>query len=329
MKKIVFLFVIFFASQSMAQQFEKYSRFYDFSNKVTEDKLRAHYLYLYEYTDSICRRTDYYMKEQSVKAIAFFKDTSCKIKVGQYISYYPNNKLESKGMYSKNTKEGLWLSYYENGNKKDSTVYKNGNVSGISYTWFEDGSINVKREKDTDSKGNGKETSYWQNGKLDFEGIWANGKRNSLWIYHHFNGNKSAEVVYDNNKIVTSKCFDENGAEEKNCDSSKIKMAALTLRDGTPLVKYVGTALNKNTDFQSKDLPLNASIFFVWVSFRVGIDGKLSDIKLEHGAVESLNKTSIKIFKDLNEMKPALEFNRKYENQYTQKMEFRIGGNKY
>ena len=74
---------------------------------------------------------------------------------------------------------------------------------------------------DADGNGNGNEKSYWQNGKLDFEGIWANGKRNSLWVYHHFNGNKSAEVEYGNNKIVTNKCFDENGTEEKNVIAAK------------------------------------------------------------------------------------------------------------
>ncbi|MBC7587453.1 MAG: toxin-antitoxin system YwqK family antitoxin [Chitinophagaceae bacterium] len=313
----------------MAQQFEKFSRFYDFNNKVTEEKLRAHYLYLYEYTDSICRRTDYYMKEESVKAIAFFTDTSCKTKVGQYISYYPNKKLESKGMYAKNKKEGLWLSYYENGNKKDSTVYKNNNATGTSFTWFEDGNINIKREMDTDGKGNGKETSYWQNGKLDFEGIWANGKKNGLWIYHHFNGNKSAEVVYEKNTIITSKCFDENGTEEKICDSAKVKKAPLMLKDGTPLTKYIQRALNENTDWKSRDLPLEGGIFFVWVSFTVDIDGTIKDIKLEHGVVQSLNKTSIKIFKDLKEMKPAFEFNRKYGNRYTQRMEFRVGKDRF
>ena len=171
MKKLCFLFMIFFASQSMAQQFEKFSRFYDFSGRETEENLRAHYLYLYEYSDGICQRTDYFMKQQSVKAIAFFTDPSCKIKVGQYISYYTNKQLDSKGMYVKNKKEGLWLSYYENGNKKDSITYKNNNAFGTAYSWFEDGSISVKKEMDADGNGNGKETSYWQNGKLDFDGI--------------------------------------------------------------------------------------------------------------------------------------------------------------
>ena len=49
---------------------------------------------------------------------------------------------------------------------------------------------------DLEGKGNGKEISYWETGKLDFEGNWLNGKRNGLWIYYHYNGNKSAKIVY-------------------------------------------------------------------------------------------------------------------------------------
>lgn len=321
----LFLLFLLLSNQLFAQQFEKFSRFYDFNNNVAEEKFKAHYLYLYEYTDSICRRTDYYMKEQSVKAIAFFTDTSCKRKVGQYISYYPNKKLESKGLYVKNMKQGLWLSYYENGNKKDSTVYKNNNAIGISYTWFEDGSISVKREMDVDGKGNGKETSYWQNGKLDFEGIWKNEKRNGLWIYHHFNGNKSAEVVYENNKMLTSKCFDENGIEENNCDSSKMSKSFPTMKDGLPLTKYIERNLSKNlnADWQAKDVPPTASALFVWVSFLVTIEGKVKDIKLEHGAAKNFNEIAIDFFRGIKEMKPAFEFNRKFEIRYTQRIEFR------
>jgi hypothetical protein len=269
------------------------------------------------------------MKEQSVKAIGFFSDTSCKIKIDEYVSYYPNNKLESKGMYVHNKKEGLWLSYYENGNKKDSTVFKNNNPIGISYTWFENGNFSIQREMDRDGKGNGKEISFWENGKVDFEGIWENGKRNNLWIYHHVNGNKSAEVFYQNNIISSYKCFDENGIEEKNCDSNKIKRKSIELIDGTPLLKYMVKALNKNTNWQSSDLPLEARIFFVWVSFTVSIDGKIKDIKLEHSAVESLDKTAIKIFKDLKEVKPSVEFNRRFENHYTERIEFRSGNSRF
>lgn len=327
--KYLLLVFFLFSNHLIAQQFEKFSRFYDFNKKVTEDKLQAHYLYLYEYTDSICRRTDYYMKEQSVKAIAFFTDTSCKRKIGQYISYYPNKNVESKGAYVQNKKEGLWVSYYENGRIKDSTVYKNNNAISTSYTWFEDGSISVKREMDVEGKGNGKETSYWQNGKLDFEGIWSNGKRNGLWIYHHFNGNKSAEIVYENNKIISSKCFDEKGVEENNFDSSKIKKSPLTLKGGKPLTKYIEYALVKNTDFQSKDLPSGIEEFAVWVSYTVAIDGKIKDIKVEHGSVESLNKTAVKIFRDLKEIMPAFEFNRKFENRYTQRLTIRTKADRY
>ena len=330
-KQNLALVFLVLSNQLFAQQFEKFSRFYDFDKKVTEWKLQAHYLYLYEYTDSICKRTDYYMKEESVKAIGFFTDTTCKTKIGQYISFYPNKNLESKGAFVKNKKESLWLSYYENGEIKDSSVYKNNNVIGNSYTWFKDGSISVKKEMDADGKGNGKETSFWENGKLDFEGNRQNGKKNGLWVYYHNTGNKSAEIVYENDKIFTSKCFDENGIQQKNCDTSKVPKSFPTTKDGLTLTKYMQIAFKKNTDWQSRDndIPFGGGSFFVWVSFNLDINGKISNIKLEHGAVESLNKTAIKIFKDLKEMQPAFELNRRLEKQYTQRIEFKFANDRF
>jgi len=316
-------------NDSFAQQFEKFSRFYDFNKKETAEQANAHYLYLYEYADSVCRRTEYYMKEKTVKAIGFFTDVSCSKKIGQFVSYYPNGTIESKGKYQQNKKEGLWLTYHENGKIKDSTFYKNNNPTATSYSWFSDGRMNVKREMDESGNGTGIETSYWNNGNLDFIGNWLNGKRNGLWTYHHYNGNKSAEVIYENNKIINSKCFDTNGTEENTCDSTKIKKRFLTLKNGTSLTKYIQTALNENTDWKNTDLPLDGGAFFTWVSFTVDINGKVKDIKLEHGSFESLNKTSIKIFKDLKEVNPPFEFNRTFENHYTQRMEFRVGSNRF
>ena len=84
---------------------------------------------------------------------------------------------------------------------------------------------------------NGKYTEYYDNGQKKMEGTWINRKLDGLWTLWHVNGQKYSEATYkageldglltkwDNNgqkyleetykdgKMISSKCWDEDGNE--------------------------------------------------------------------------------------------------------------------
>jgi antitoxin component YwqK of YwqJK toxin-antitoxin module len=60
---------------------------------------------------------------------------------GEWIYYYPNGKIESKGEFNKDVITGKWTWYYENGTIKEEGYYINGEREGKWIAYKEDGII--------------------------------------------------------------------------------------------------------------------------------------------------------------------------------------------
>ena len=90
--------------------------------------------------------------------------------------FYDNRKMSAEGMYvSRNIKDGLWKYYGVDGRL----------VMSINYT---------KGQKD------GKEITYWSNGRVMQEKNWINGIEDGLWLQFFENGKERLKVQMKNGK---------------------------------------------------------------------------------------------------------------------------------
>tara|TARA_Y100000031_G_C8030848_1_gene297052 strand:- start:63 stop:557 length:495 start_codon:yes stop_codon:yes gene_type:complete len=131
-----------------------------------------------------------------------------KIKDGLHTEWYDNGRKEKEGTYKNGKKDGKWTTYYENGqihfelNYKDYTtsydsVRKKLIVHGKRYVinvWSKDGELLVK-------DGNGKWTSYYENGEIERERNYKDGKEDGKWTSYYENGHLMHEENYKDGEL--------------------------------------------------------------------------------------------------------------------------------
>ena len=90
---------------------------------------------------------------------------------GEFVEYYSNGKLKSKGVFKSGVVNDLRIMYYENENKQVERNYLLG-------------------------KPNGKNAEYFEDGKTKQEGQFKLGKEDGVWLFYFENGNRKALVTF-------------------------------------------------------------------------------------------------------------------------------------
>ncbi len=85
-------------------------------------------------------------------------------------------------------KNGTDIIFYNNKTINEKATYKNGKLNGDYISFFEDGKVHMKGYYTTDNSSGfhsftGKETKFWDNGKIAYKAIWKNGsyKEEDYW----------------------------------------------------------------------------------------------------------------------------------------------------
>ncbi len=107
---------------------------------------------------------------------------------GETISFWPNGNIQQKGFYKDGCLIGLNEKWYENGEKESESncIIENSKLfsskcSKINY-WTPEGEQLIK-------DGTGKYLSYHDNGKLQVQGAYQDGKQIGQWKWFYDNGN--------------------------------------------------------------------------------------------------------------------------------------------
>ena len=134
-------------------------------------------------------------------------------RIGEWIFYYPNGKIEQKGLYDKKGRpKGAWKWYYENEALMREEFYVNGKREGPMTDYGEDGKVLTKGEyfdnmqeglwvyetpeyKELGKFTGDKQDSVWRSyympkGKPRFEGKFLNGEPEGLHTWYFENGQK-------------------------------------------------------------------------------------------------------------------------------------------
>ncbi len=96
---------------------------------------------------------------------------------GNYVSFYKDGTIKSKGYFIDNISTGEWSYFYESGELRMIGEVVNGKNNGI---W----------------------KYYYEAGEKKMEGRLVNGKRVGNWVIFSSNGNKQSEGKYNNNSRI-------------------------------------------------------------------------------------------------------------------------------
>ena len=149
-------------------------------------------------------------------------------KDGEWITFWDNGQLKSKGLWLSGVRQGPWVWYFSDGDPSQNGSFLNGEKHGSwkvywdnpSEIIYEDGqflSVPVESETNYFSVGqyeNGKRVGelirYHQNGGIDYKGRFnKNSKREGPWVYYFSTGQVDTEGSYKNG-IRDGTWFDYN-----------------------------------------------------------------------------------------------------------------------
>ena len=148
-------------------------------------------------------KTENYFVSGQLESLINFKNNQ---KHGEYISFWENGEMSSRGFFndgkmdslwnfwdsngniegisnwSKDLKHGKWTAFYNSGQIKQESIFKEGNLEGFQF-------------------------EYHQNGSKALHAEWANGKRCGTWQYWDKNGTLVIEEYYVTDNLVGKKTF--------------------------------------------------------------------------------------------------------------------------
>jgi antitoxin component YwqK of YwqJK toxin-antitoxin module len=134
------------------------------------------------------------------------------------------SKAEAQNLKVNKQKDGKWIEYLKVEDEYESitsdtaapryrlTIYKAGKAQGLMRTYYKSGKLEAEVFF-IDGKQDGTAKGYYENGKLAFINPFDNGKRNGTFKGYYENGKIKMEAIYNNDKQVMMKEYDENGQE--------------------------------------------------------------------------------------------------------------------
>ena len=133
-----------------------------------------------------------------------------RIRSGRWLLLAPGDRVRAKGRYAADRPHGWWTVYHENGGKALQGRCSRGARIGTWKAWYPTGQIQAQWEceRGQQPKWDSRTTEigpsirkgpvrvWWPNGRLRFEGQYANDKEDGTWIYYDREGRKTAEGPY-------------------------------------------------------------------------------------------------------------------------------------
>lgn len=108
-------------------------------------------------------------------------------RIGQWVEFWENGQLRSKGNYKNDQFHGHWVRYHENGELDRKRNYRNGVLDGPSISYFDNGQLGCDGSF-KDGENHGEWTCYYRNGQLESKSSYINGKLDGVVVTYETDG---------------------------------------------------------------------------------------------------------------------------------------------
>jgi antitoxin component YwqK of YwqJK toxin-antitoxin module len=135
-----------------------------------------------------------------------YQDVSYKRNIphGTWRVYFENGNLNAEGVFENGERRGKWVSYYEDGQLQSTINYLHDNQMLIEEAWDMKGRQLVK-------DGNGTYKTYSKDGVVLGEGKVENGKRTRKWTTYFEDGKLNEEGIFENDVYRVLNSWDHHG----------------------------------------------------------------------------------------------------------------------
>lgn len=209
---------------------------------------------------------------------------------GIFIYYSDHNTYQSAGRYDKNRAVGKWEQFHYNGTLASEEFYLNDYF--MKNMWDSLGNPQVVNGEGTYKK-------FYDNGVLQEQGDYRNGKREGLWIGQHRNGTKYFEEYYSHGDLVSGRARTLDGQTFVYDVSTYIPM---------PVGGYAKLKEYLDQNIKSMNLGKHG---VVELSLSVSENGNPTEFYVNKGADDELNQIAIQLIKDGPKWIPAREHGHK------------------
>jgi TonB family protein len=148
--KIVFTFLLLMLSFFSEAQNSIITKYYDSTWQPSSQDKATFYIHLIKKEASYAY-TAYWISSNKLSEIGTYVDTLFSKKIGLFISYYKNGRLQDSTYYNNLGKKSFHYAYYESGKIRDSSILDiDGNYYSSGY--YENGQIFCRVTKDKNLK---------------------------------------------------------------------------------------------------------------------------------------------------------------------------------
>lgn len=118
---------------------------------------------------------------------------------GTYMTFHPNGNPDSAGVYHNGLMVGPWVTFFDNGNKKHVVQYNDsGEKDGKETHYYQNGRIMLEYNW-VKNQIHGKYTQYHKSGSIELEGNYVYNSKEGKWIEYDPTGRKIKTRNYKNN----------------------------------------------------------------------------------------------------------------------------------
>jgi antitoxin component YwqK of YwqJK toxin-antitoxin module len=150
--------------------------------------------------------------EDQVVEQGYYKDSR---KIGKWVTYYPNGKVQHELTYENNRPDGHATFYYENGKIKEEGIWRNNRWVGAYKFYYENGKVRNEWQYSETGKRTGVQRYYHENGQLMIEGAWENGKESGKLVEYYEDGSVKFEKFYADGTLDPASVKSYSKAEKK------------------------------------------------------------------------------------------------------------------
>lgn len=241
---------------------------------------------------------------------------------GQTLSYYPNKKKKQVATYEKGHILGAVYDYYHNGklyraveyvdNQNHSMELKSMGKEEIVHTVYDSTSVEVVKD------GNGHYQVYDTEYKtVEEEGDVKNGKREGIWKGTSNKGKTTFTEEYGDGKFIKGTSTDESG----NSKNYTVKEALPTFKGGeSAFARYLSESMRYPPRARNKGIQGRVTLSFV-----IGKDGSLTDIKVLQSIDPELDAEAIRVIRQSPKWNPGLQHGVPVKVAYTMPINFNLG----